>query len=89
MAVKALSLRGSAGWKQIELFEREAKALQQLSHPSIPRYIEYFEADTSQDREFFLVQVGLLLARPACPYVPACATRHKTDGSCPPCIILQ
>ena len=57
VAVKALSLRGSSGWKQIELFEREARALQQLSHPSIPRYIDYFEEDALNDREFFLVQV--------------------------------
>ena len=57
VAVKGLSLRASKGWKQVELFEREARALQQLSHPSIPRYIDFFEADSPRDREFFLVQV--------------------------------
>lgn len=56
VAVKALSLRKAGGWKKVELFEREAKALQQLEHPCIPRYIEYFEADSPTDRDFLLVQ---------------------------------
>lgn len=43
MALKALSLRGSRDWKAIELFEREARVLSQLEHPSIPNYIDYFE----------------------------------------------
>lgn len=56
VAVKALSLRASRAWKQVELFEREARALQGLQHPGIPKYIEYFQADTPEDREFYLVQ---------------------------------
>ncbi len=58
VAVKALSLRGQGfDWKQLQLFEREAKALESLGHPGIPRYIDYFEVDTADDRGFFLVQV--------------------------------
>lgn len=45
-------------WKQLQLFEREAKALESLSHSGIPRYIDYFEVDTTEDRGFFLVQVA-------------------------------
>ena len=60
VAVKALSLRASRAWKQVELFEREARALQGLQHPGIPKYIEYFQADTPEDREFYLVQVCIL-----------------------------
>ena len=57
VAIKALSLRRMTGWKQLELFEREAKVLKSLSHPGIPRYIDFFEEDSEQDRGFFLVQV--------------------------------
>lgn len=35
--MKALSLRNMTGWKQLELFEREAKILESLRHPGIPR----------------------------------------------------
>ena len=56
MALKALSLRGSRDWKAIELFEREARVLSQLQHPSIPNYIDYFEVDTDTDRLFYIAQ---------------------------------
>lgn len=59
VAIKVLSLRGGSGWKQVELFEREAKALRGLSHPCIPRYIDYREIDSPSDRVFVLMQVGL------------------------------
>ncbi len=39
VALKALSLTGLDDWKKIELFEREAKILQQLNHPAIPSYL--------------------------------------------------
>jgi serine/threonine protein kinase len=58
VAVKALSLRHLRDWKQLELFEREARTLRTLSHPGIPAYVDYFEEDTATDRGFFLVQVG-------------------------------
>jgi serine/threonine protein kinase len=56
VAVKALSLRHMGDWKQLELFEREAKILAQLNHPAIPRYLDYFQVDTSEDRAFYIVQ---------------------------------
>ncbi len=40
VALKALSLRRMGDWKKIELFEREARILSQLSHPAIPQYLE-------------------------------------------------
>lgn len=57
VAVKALSLRRMAGWKALELFEREAATLKGLAHPAVPRYVDYFEQDNERDRGFFLVQV--------------------------------
>jgi serine/threonine protein kinase len=52
VAIKRLELRGINSWKQLELFEREAKVLASLSHPSIPKYVDDFESDDG----FFLVQ---------------------------------
>lgn len=56
VALKALSLRLTTEWKKIELFEREAKTLSGLNHPGIPRYIDYFQVDTDQDRCFYIAQ---------------------------------
>ena len=55
-ALKELSLKGMGDWKQLELFEREAKVLSQLDHPAIPNYIDYFQTDTEKDRWFYIVQ---------------------------------
>eukprot|EP00884_Botryococcus_braunii_P014903 jgi/Botrbrau1/23413/Bobra.0051s0057.2 len=56
VAVKALSLRTMRGWKQLDLFQREAKTLKSLQHPGIPKYVDFFEEDIERDRGFFLVQ---------------------------------
>ena len=66
VAVKALSLRSMADWKQLELFEREAAALRGLSHPGIPAYKDYFEVDSDGDRAYFLVQVSKAAAGHKC-----------------------
>jgi eukaryotic-like serine/threonine-protein kinase len=56
VAVKIISLQKVRDWKTLELFEREAKALAQLEHPQIPKYIDYFHVDTETDRKFYIVQ---------------------------------
>ncbi len=56
VVLKALSLKRAGDWKAIELFEREAKVLAQLNHPAIPSYIDYFQADSERDRQFYIVQ---------------------------------
>lgn len=56
VALKALSLRRMNDWKKIELFEREARILSQLNHPAIPRYLDYFQVDTPQNRCFYIAQ---------------------------------
>jgi serine/threonine protein kinase len=56
VAIKILSLRHLNDWKQLELFEREAKVLSQLNHPQIPQYLEYFHVDTPSNRAFYIVQ---------------------------------
>jgi hypothetical protein len=56
VAIKILSLRHLNDWKQLELFDREAKVLSQLNHPQIPKYLEYFHIDTPDNRAFYIVQ---------------------------------
>jgi len=56
VALKALSLRRINDWKVLELFEREARVLSYLQHPAIPRYLNYFQVDTPENRWFYLVQ---------------------------------
>lgn len=56
VAIKVLSLQKLDDWKKIELFEREAKILQQLNHSSIPEYIDYFQIETEADNLFYIVQ---------------------------------
>ncbi len=43
--VKLLAFSPQMQWQELELFEREAKVLQNLSHPRIPRYRDYFSLD--------------------------------------------
>jgi len=56
VAIKALSLSQLTDWKSLDLFEREARVLATLSHPAIPKYLDYFHEDTAEDHQFYLVQ---------------------------------
>ena len=56
VAIKVLSLQQLNDWKQVELFEREAKILSQLHHPAIPEYLNYFQIETPQNVCFYIVQ---------------------------------
>jgi len=57
VVVKQLVLKTAETWKEIELFEREARTLKGLDHPSIPRFLDAFEErDAAGSVEFFLVQ---------------------------------
>jgi eukaryotic-like serine/threonine-protein kinase len=56
VAIKILSLKKLDSWKKVELFEREAKILQQLEHYAIPKYIDYFQVKTKNDNLFYIVQ---------------------------------
>ena len=56
VALKELSLRGLSDWKKLSLFEREAQVLAELDHPAIPKYVEYFQIDTADDRFFYIAQ---------------------------------
>jgi membrane protein implicated in regulation of membrane protease activity len=45
VAIKRFDVRGATSWKDVDLAEREARVLQSLSHPKLPRYIDRFEVD--------------------------------------------
>jgi hypothetical protein len=51
VAVKEFDVKGARSWKDVELAEREARVLSELSHPLLPKYIEHFE----QEGSLFLV----------------------------------
>ena len=56
VALKVLSLQQMSNWKVMELFEREAKILAQIEHPSIPAYLNYFQIDYPQEKRWYLIQ---------------------------------
>ena len=65
VAIKVVSLKQIDRWKTLELFEREAKTLAFLNHDAIPKYIDYFHLEDSNNLDFYLVQewiVGKSLA---------------------------
>ncbi|MEM9923318.1 MAG: protein kinase [Cyanobacteria bacterium P01_D01_bin.50] len=60
VVIKLLSFHSDFEWDDLKLFEREARTLKNLSHSSIPGYIDYFEVETPY--------VGFALAQ---IYIPA------------------
>ncbi len=56
VVVKLLNFDAEFKWQDLKLFEREAQILQELSHPAIPKYLDYFEVDSPDIKGFGLVQ---------------------------------
>jgi serine/threonine protein kinase len=56
VVIKLLLLGEDFDWQELKLFEREAQALQALSHPAIPRYVDYLDIDEPERKGFALVQ---------------------------------
>ncbi len=56
VVVKILSFGSDFEWDALKLFEREAQTLKSLSHPAIPRYLDFFELDSPNGKGFALVQ---------------------------------
>jgi serine/threonine protein kinase len=54
--VKLLTFGGDFEWDDLKLFEREAETLKSLSHPLIPRYLDYFDVNLPTIKGFALVQ---------------------------------
>ena len=56
VVIKQLFLGSDFEWQDLKLFEREAETLKTLSHPAIPRYLDYLEIDEPDSKSFALVQ---------------------------------
>ncbi|MBC1239589.1 serine/threonine-protein kinase [Nostoc sp. 2RC] len=56
VVIKLLSFGSDFEWDDLKLFEREAQTLKSLSHPLIPRYLDYFEVNSPNVKGFALVQ---------------------------------
>lgn len=56
VVIKRLSFGEDFAWEDLKLFEREAATLKDLAHPSIPRYLDYFDLDLPSGKGFALVQ---------------------------------
>ncbi|KAI9134306.1 serine/threonine-protein kinase [Acaryochloris sp. CCMEE 5410] len=54
--IKILNFDDALTWDHFKLFEREAKTLQNLSHPAIPKYRDYLDLDSGDFKGFALVQ---------------------------------
>lgn len=70
VVVKLLALGGAVQWDELKLFEREAQILEQLNHPRIPKYYDYFSLD-DQKLWFGLVQ----------RYIPGQSLKQKLERS--------
>jgi hypothetical protein len=56
VVVKLLTFSHSFTWDDLKLFEREAETLKYISHPAIPKYLDYFDVDLPLGKGFALVQ---------------------------------
>ncbi|NES97840.1 MAG: serine/threonine protein kinase [Desertifilum sp. SIO1I2] len=56
VVIKLLLLGKDFQWQDLKLFEREAKTLQSLHHPAIPRYLDYLDINLPRCKGVALVQ---------------------------------
>jgi serine/threonine protein kinase len=56
VVIKLLFLDEALEWDDLKLFEREVETLKALSHPSIPRYLGFFEHQLPNDKALALIQ---------------------------------
>ncbi len=56
VVIKLLFLDDTLEWDDLKLFEREVETLKSLSHPSIPRYLGFFEQQLPNDKALALIQ---------------------------------
>ncbi|MGL5082387.1 MAG: serine/threonine protein kinase [Microcoleaceae cyanobacterium] len=68
VVLKLLALSGSMDWDDLKLLEREAQILQQLTHPRIAKYRDYFALNT------FNQWFGLVTE-----YVPGVSLKQKLE----------
>lgn len=63
VVIKLLKFSSEFEWDDLKLFEREAQTLQDLSHPQIPRYLDFFEYQNNLEDEQFPPQICIVWVR--------------------------
>lgn len=56
VVIKLLTFDSDFKWQDFKLLTREAQILQKLSHPAIPRYLDYFQLNLTDLKGFALIQ---------------------------------
>jgi serine/threonine protein kinase len=56
VVLKLIFIDEQLEWDDLKLFEREVEILKSISHPSIPRYLGYFEHDLPNAKAMVLIQ---------------------------------
>jgi serine/threonine protein kinase len=59
VVIKLLLFSADFEWEALKLFEREAQTLQDLDHPAIPKYLDWFEMEFEGSSGFALVQTHI------------------------------
>lgn len=57
--IKIIQFGAEFEWVNLKLFEREAEILQNVDHPAIPKYKDYFETEIDGVHSFVLVQTHI------------------------------
>jgi serine/threonine protein kinase len=71
VVLKILWFSGPSVWQNLKHFEREAQILQQIDHPAIPKFLNYFDLQVDDYHGFVLVQ----------QYIPARSlNQHRDQG---------
>ncbi|MBI1242458.1 MAG: protein kinase [Nostoc sp. RI_552] len=78
VVIKLLSFDSDFEWDDLKLFEREAETLKSLSHPAIPRYLDYFAVNSPKIKGFALLQT-YIAARTLEQYLQTGRTFTETE----------
>jgi len=58
VVLKTLSLQALPDWKALEFFEREAQVLKNLTHPKIPRLLDYWQDPETATAQLVLEKIS-------------------------------
>lgn len=78
VVIKLLTFNSGLEWQDWKLFTREARILQELDHPAIPVYLDYFELNLPELKGFALVQT-YIPAKSLAEYLQAGRTFSETE----------
>jgi serine/threonine protein kinase len=87
VVVKLVVFGSGLEWEDLKLFEREAATLRSLSHPSIPRYLDFFEVETFGGKGFAFhrLRANLTLPPSQSPFHPSPSPKSSTASPAESC----